>query len=330
MSYLDLSAANSPSIQSKVSIFLKRKVFSGFSANGLTSKAKNDLKVANTKIASRHLLGEFSLRRSLFPQCALDATGFLSDVYKRSTRAKKLQADDVQFGKSMIEMLGVLAIIGVLSVGGIAGYSKAMTKFKTNKVADNVSMLVANIKTAYAQQNTYTDLNNANAVSIGVVPDELVVKDSNGAYSKLLNAFNGSVYISQSDSTNPNDGKAFIIEFGSLSKEACIALATNDWGAGYSSGLIALQVQGTSAANTATSGKSTLNNIYIGQTPKSASSNTTIAMPGATESTSKRPSRGTVGTITLSITPVPMPAAAAAAACSCNTGNNCSISWKYY
>ena len=46
-------------------------------------------------------------------------------------------------GRSMIEMLGVLAIIGVLSVGGIAGYSKAMNKFKTNKVSDNVSMLVA-------------------------------------------------------------------------------------------------------------------------------------------------------------------------------------------
>lgn len=29
-------------------------------------------------------------------------------------------------GRSMIEMLGVLAIVGVLSVGGIAGYSKAM------------------------------------------------------------------------------------------------------------------------------------------------------------------------------------------------------------
>ena len=68
-------------------------------------------------------------------------------------------------GRSMIEMLGVLAIIGVLSVGGIAGYSKAMNKFKTNKVADNVSMLVANIKTLYAQQNTYKDLENKTAIS---------------------------------------------------------------------------------------------------------------------------------------------------------------------
>ena len=32
-------------------------------------------------------------------------------------------------GRSMIEMLGVLAIIGVLSVGGIAGYSKAMLNY---------------------------------------------------------------------------------------------------------------------------------------------------------------------------------------------------------
>ena len=33
-----------------------------------------------------------------------------------------------QFGRSMVEMIGVLAIIGVLSVGSIAGYQKAMMK----------------------------------------------------------------------------------------------------------------------------------------------------------------------------------------------------------
>ena len=48
-----------------------------------------------------------------------------------------------QSGRSMVEMLGVLAIIGVLSVGGIAGYSKAMAKFKTSKALDQVSTTVA-------------------------------------------------------------------------------------------------------------------------------------------------------------------------------------------
>lgn len=47
-----------------------------------------------------------------------------------------------QFGRSMIEMLGVLAIIGVLSVGGIAGYSKAMEKFKLNKTISDYTYLI--------------------------------------------------------------------------------------------------------------------------------------------------------------------------------------------
>ena len=47
-----------------------------------------------------------------------------------------------QSGRSMIEMLGVLAIIAVLSVGGIAGYSKAMEKFKINKTIEEYSYLI--------------------------------------------------------------------------------------------------------------------------------------------------------------------------------------------
>ena len=45
-------------------------------------------------------------------------------------------------GRSMVEMLGVLAIIGVLSVGAISGYSKAMTKYKLNKHLESFNMLL--------------------------------------------------------------------------------------------------------------------------------------------------------------------------------------------
>ena len=47
---------------------------------------------------------------------------------------KKLES-----GRSMVEMLGVLAIIGVLSVGGIAGYSLSMRRHRANSVVDFVS-----------------------------------------------------------------------------------------------------------------------------------------------------------------------------------------------
>ena len=43
-------------------------------------------------------------------------------------------------GRSMVEMLGVLAIIGVLSVGGIAGYTTAMNKHRANKILNGASV----------------------------------------------------------------------------------------------------------------------------------------------------------------------------------------------
>ncbi len=214
-------------------------------------------------------------------------------------------------GRSMIEMLGVLAIIGVLSVGGIAGYSKAMNKFKTNKVADNVSMLIANIKTMYAQQNSFEGLTNTTAVSMGLVPDELVVDATAGT---LSNAYNGGVEINASSSvgvtagSNADDALSFNIVFNGLSKEACITLATNDWGSGYSSGLIGMSV--SKAAQTFKSDT----NVGMGckgTAVANAANSPQIACPGGD-------------------TPLPMPVAQAAAACKCDNGNTCSILWKYY
>ena len=47
-----------------------------------------------------------------------------------------------QSGRSMVEMLGVLAIIGVLSVGAITGYSKAMMKYKLNKQTEQIGSIL--------------------------------------------------------------------------------------------------------------------------------------------------------------------------------------------
>lgn len=50
-----------------------------------------------------------------------------------------------QLGRSMIEMLGVLAIIAVLSVGGIAGYSKAMLMWRSNIQKNMLAEIVTNM-----------------------------------------------------------------------------------------------------------------------------------------------------------------------------------------
>ena len=50
-------------------------------------------------------------------------------------------------GRSMIEMLGVLAIIGVLSVGGLSGYTMAMNRHRANQIADYASRLAMEVQT---------------------------------------------------------------------------------------------------------------------------------------------------------------------------------------
>ncbi len=44
-------------------------------------------------------------------------------------------------GRSMVEMLGVLAIIGVLSIGGIAGYTLAMNRYRANEALQAASLV---------------------------------------------------------------------------------------------------------------------------------------------------------------------------------------------
>ena len=54
-------------------------------------------------------------------------------------------------GRSMVEMLGTLAIIGVLSIGGIAGYSYGMDKYKANQTINDVMLMGVDIITQLSQ-----------------------------------------------------------------------------------------------------------------------------------------------------------------------------------
>ena len=60
-------------------------------------------------------------------------------------------------GRSMVEMLGVLAIIGVLSIGGIAGYSMAMNRYRANEILDAASKYAVIV---YSASETYKTMNN--------------------------------------------------------------------------------------------------------------------------------------------------------------------------
>ena len=155
-----------------------------------------------------------------------------------------------QSGRSMVEMLGVLAIIGVLSAGGLAGYSKAMFKHKLNSTMDQLTMLVTNIRTMYGTQENYAGLCVSQAHGLGIIAES-----SYGGGSIMINPFKGNVSLLPSEAKSGVADSGFIITYDGLPKEACIALATADWGTGAGSGFISVSANGkagTSVAGAAT------------------------------------------------------------------------------
>ena len=122
-----------------------------------------------------------------------DAKPCLSDVYKSGTRARRRQADAALCGRSMVEMLGVLAIIGVLSVGAISGYSKAMLKYKLNKQAEAMNLLLNNAMQLRPPMPDEGDTFYSELLSkLNLLPDGIVLHPSDTTY--LRDMFNNSIW----------------------------------------------------------------------------------------------------------------------------------------
>ena len=163
--------------------------------------------------------------RSLLPICEVDAPLFLSAVDDKKSISEKTTSRYPQSGRSMIEMLGVLAIIGVLSVGGIAGYSKAMTKYRINKTIEQITLIAGNVRTFFASQKNvkYLGLTDYQILKKAkLVPEEML---SGGV--EMENAFGGGFYVA--DSYINDLSNAYAIAINGLPEEACIELASYDW-----------------------------------------------------------------------------------------------------
>lgn len=129
-----------------------------------------------------------------------------------------------EVGRSMIEMLGVLAVIGVLSVGGLAGFNKAMHQQKINASLEQIGMISSKLSSFGASADSYTGLSNATAVKLRAVPANAI----DGA--NLVNPFGGSIQIKASNiASGSQDEQAYAIIYKGLSEAACISIGSSTW-----------------------------------------------------------------------------------------------------
>ena len=142
-----------------------------------------------------------------------------------------------EFGRSMVEMLGVLAVIGVLSVGGIAAYTTAMKSHKHNTIIDIMNKSAIMAASANAGEGKQLVITNKNVIDTGFGRPDV-------RFNEMPNEV--SFMVASGDRAKDN---AVLVLFAYNQKELCTALASK-----LSSQLVSAEF--TSAYNTTTDNKS--------------------------------------------------------------------------
>jgi type II secretory pathway pseudopilin PulG len=133
-----------------------------------------------------------------------------------------------EFGRSMVEMLGVLAIIGVLSVGAIAGYQKAMNKYRINKFLNDSAFVLRTIlndkdaakdigtKKEVTRNLVISYLKALNAVPTGWQIKNNLLYDTVGGYYDLFLA---------QDNMGGYSGNTFVVDYyyDHANEDLCVA-----------------------------------------------------------------------------------------------------------
>ncbi len=116
-----------------------------------------------------------------------------------------------EYGRSMIEMLGVLAIMGVITVGAISLMSIGMRTQKRNAINDEVIEMVTQVRSLMGEYDDYSHINGATIFgAIGMSN-----KNPYGGFYELA--------------VNPANSRQFIVSITGLSKSDCEYFITKAW-----------------------------------------------------------------------------------------------------
>ena len=114
-------------------------------------------------------------------------------------------------GRSMIEMLGVLAIMGVITVGAITMISAAMRSQKRTTVNDEVVQVVTGVRQLLGEYDDFSNINNSTIWGAICMSQ----KTPYGGNYELA--------------VNPSNSRQFIVSITGLSKSDCEYFVTKAW-----------------------------------------------------------------------------------------------------
>ena len=159
---------------------------------------------------------------------------------------------DTQDGRSMLEMLGVLSIVGVLTVGGFGLVNKVSNSNQANNVIDEISGLASKVRIVardyYScfsddknETETETETENVEACGsfMSYISKAKAYPDTLECEGEECSEFLGSADVTYtvSSATYP---ELFSITVNNLTDEMCMNLVTANWGSASTTGFMGI------------------------------------------------------------------------------------------
>lgn len=198
----------------------------------------------------------------------------------------------IEGGKSMIEMLGVLAIIGVLSIGGLDMITKARRNNQIAGLLGNISNLAGTIQQQRKYANEIKDSYDGNYILFLHQTGKISADMNYDSTSKALNTELNNTITAEIDDDNIS-----VIKISGLDREICMKIASNNWGDRTNNKFLGLIVGNTANFSC----------VEDAETPCSAGTNSAFS----------------------GIEGYPMPVAKAATACLNSNSNVVSLAYKF-
>ncbi len=114
-------------------------------------------------------------------------------------------------GRSMIEMIGVLAIMAIITAGAFALISTAFNTQKRSRVTDDVTNIVSGVRSLLGEYDDFSNIDNSTIFGAIGVSDK--------------NPYGGKYELA----VNPSNPRQFIVTITGLSKSECDGLITKAW-----------------------------------------------------------------------------------------------------
>lgn len=147
-------------------------------------------------------------------------------------------------GRSMIEMLGVLAIMGVITVGAIEMIQLAMNTQKRNTVNEEVLQIVTQVRNLHGEYDDFSNINGSTIFS------------AMGMSNK--NPYGGLYEVS----VDPANARQFIVSITGLKKSDCETFLTKAWSDSVGYQMSDGKSSGATGTCTNANGRNTVQIIY--------------------------------------------------------------------